>query len=450
MIGKDKILDLLNSVLKKSRADQTEAVFIGGENGLTRFANSAIHQNVSERNSRVYLRAVLGKKIGVASTNSLIPEDLEKSLANATEIAKNQKENPDFPGLPGKADFSQLNTYFERTAKFSPTERAEALKRIFDKAGASQLNTAGSFTTGDSEIAVINSNGAECYQPLTSAYLNLIVMGENSSGFADQQSRDVGQIQVDDLAEVAIKKCVESKDPKGVEPGEYQVVLEPSAVAALVEWMNYIGFGCKAFQEGTSFMSNRIGQKIMGENVTMYDDGTDGSAIAFPFDFEGVPKQKVALVEKGVAKGVVYDSISANKEQKKSTGHALTPDNAAEGGLALNLFIEGGDSSLEKMIESVKKGILVTRFHYINGFLDTTNALLTGMTRDGTFWVEDGKIKHGIKNLRFTESMLKAFSNVQEISRDTKIVASWWEDVGCIVAPAMLIDKFKFTGKTEF
>jgi predicted Zn-dependent protease len=450
MIGKDRILDLLNSVLKKSEADQTEAVFIGGENGLTRFANSAIHQNVSERNSRVYLRAVLGKKIGVASTNSLIPQDLEKAVRDAAEIAKNQKENPDFPGLPGKADFTPVDTYFEKTAQFSPTQRAEALKRIFDKANASKLTAAGSFTTGDSEVAVINSSGVECYQPLTSAYLNLIVMGDNSSGFADQQSRDVGQIEVEHLAEVAIKKCMESKDPKGVEPGEYQVVLEPSAVAALVELMNYIGFGCKAFQEGTSFMSNRIGQKIMGETVTMYDDGTDGSAIAFPFDFEGAPRQKVSLVEKGVARGVVYDSISANKEKKKSTGHALTPDNAAEGGLALNLFIQGGDSSLEKMIESVKKGILVTRFHYINGFLDTTNALLTGMTRDGTFWVEDGKIQHGIKNLRFTESMLKAFSNVQQISKDTKIVASWWEDVGCIVAPAMLIDKFKFTGKTEF
>jgi PmbA protein len=145
--------------------------------------------------------------------------------------------------------------------------------------------------------------------------------------------------------------------------------------------------------------------------------------LAFPFDFEGVPKQKVMLIERGVAKGVVYDSISAYKEGKKSTGHALTPDNT-EGTFALNLFIKGGDSSVDKMIESVKKGILVTRFHYINGLLDTTNALLTGMTRDGTFWVEDGKIKHGIKNLRFTESMLKAFSNIQKISQERKIVTS--------------------------
>ncbi len=449
MIGKDNILTLLDSVLKKSEADQTEAVYIGGESGLTRFANSAIHQNVSERNSRVYFRAVLGKRIGVASTNSFIKEDLEKALFDATDIARNQKENPNFPGLPTKQEFTKLDTYFEKTAHFSPTQRAEAVKKIFDKAKVSHLTAAGSFSTGDSKIAVVNTKGVACYQPLTSAHLNLIVMGDNSSGYSDQLSRDVDEIGVDNLTETAVAKCMESKDPKDLDPGEYQVILEPSAVAALVEWTNYIGFGSKTFQEGTSFLSNRIGQKIMGENVTMYDDGTDESGIAFPFDFEGVPKQKVMLIDKGIANGVVYNSISAHKEGKKSTGHALTPDNA-EATFALNLFIQGGNSSLDKMIESVKRGILVTRFHYINGLLDTINAVLTGMTRDGTFWIEDGKIKHGIKNLRFTESMLKAFSNVSQISRERKIVASWWEDVGCIVAPAMLIDNFKFTGKTEF
>ncbi|NIM97598.1 MAG: TldD/PmbA family protein [candidate division Zixibacteria bacterium] len=449
MIGKDNILSLLSSVLAKSEADETEAVYIGGESGLTRFANSTIHQNVSERNSRVYFRTALGKKIGVASTNSFVKEDLEKGLKDASEIAGNQKENPHFPGLPPKQDAPSVNTYFEKTVQFSPAQRAEAVKKIFDRARALRLSCAGSFSTGDSEIAVVNSNGVACYQPLTAAYLNLIVMGDNSSGFSDQFTRDANQIDVDSLADVAIKKCVDSKDPEEVEPGDYQVILEPSAVAALVEWMNYIGFGCKAFQEGTSFMSNRIGKKIMGDNVTMYDNGLDESGIAFPFDFEGVPKQRVSLIEKGVARGVVYDSISAQKEGKKSTGHAFTPG-SAEGGLALNLFIQGGDSSLNKMIESMERGILITRFHYINGFLDTTNALLTGMTRDGTFSVEDGKVKHGIKNLRFTESMLKAFSNVLQISKERKIVASWWEDVGCILAPAMLMDKFKFTGKTEF
>ncbi len=449
MIGKEKILDTLDSVLKKSEADQTEAVYIGGESGLTRFANSIIHQNVFEVNSKVYFRVALGKKIGVAATNSFTKADLQKALSNATEIAKNQKENPNFPGLPSKEEVLSLNTYFEKTARFTPILRAQEIKKIFDQAKVHNLTAAGSFSTGESEIAVANTNEVVCYQPLTSTFINIVVTGDNSSGYADYLSRDVHDVKVEHLAKIAIQKCLDSKDPKDLEPGEYDVVLEPTSVAALLEWMNYIGFGSKSFQEGTSFLSNRMGQKIMGENVTIYDDGSDESAIAFPFDFEGVPKQKVALIEGGVAKGVVYDSISAHKDKVKSTGHALTPDNA-EGALALNLFIEAGDSSLDKMIESVERGLLVTRFHYINGLLDTTNALFTGMTRDGTFLIENGKVKHGVKNLRFTESMLKAFSNVAQISRDKKIVNSWWGDIGCVVAPAMLIKNFKFTGKTEF
>jgi PmbA protein len=449
MIGKEKILGTLNSVIKNSEADQTEAVYIGGESGLTRFANSVIHQNVFEVNSKVYFRAALGKKIGVAATNSFAKADLEKALSNAIEIAKNQKENPDFPGLPSKKDALSLNTYFDKTARFTPIQRAQEIKKIFDRAKSHNLTAAGSFSTGETEIGVANANGVACYQPLTSTFINLVVTGDNSSGYAESLSRDVDDIDVEQLAQIAIQKCLDSKNPKDIEPGEYDVVLEPTAVAALLEWMNYIGFGSKPFQEGTSFLSNRIGQKIMGENITIYDDGNDQSAIAFPFDFEGVPKQKVTIIEKGVAKGVVYDSITAHKDKVKSTGHALTPDNT-EGALALNVFVKAGDSSVDKMIGSVERGLLVTRFHYINGLLDTTNAVLTGMTRDGTFLIEKGKIKHGVKNLRFTESMLKAFSNAEQISKERKIVNSWWGDVGCVVAPAMLLKNFKFTGKTEF
>jgi predicted Zn-dependent protease len=449
MIGKEKILDTLNSVLKKKETDQTEAVYIGGESGLTRFANSTIHQNVFEVNSKVYFRACLGQKIGVASTNSFTKADLKKALSNAIEIAKNQKENLDFPGLPSKERVLNPNTYFEKTAKFTPLQRAQEIKKIFDRAKTHNFTVAGSFSTGETEISVVNTKGVACYQPLTSSYINIVVMGDNSSGYADCLVRDVDELDVEHLAQIAIQKCIDSKDPRGLEPGEYDVVLEPSAVAALLEWMNYIGFGSKPFQEGTSFLSNRVGQKIMGENITIYDDGNDESAIAFPFDFEGVPKQKVTLIERGVAKGVVYDSISAHRDKVKSTGHALTPD-SADGALALNLFIQGGDSSPDRMIESVERGLLITRFHYINGLLDTTKALLTGMTRDGTFWIENGKVKHGVKNLRFTESMLKAFSNVAQISKERKTINSWWGDIGCVVAPAMQVKNFKFTGKTEF
>jgi predicted Zn-dependent protease len=449
MIGKEKIFQTLNSIIKKSEADQTEALFFGNESGLTRYANSTIHQNVSETNSKIYFRAIIDKKIGVASTNSFKRDDLKTALNNAMEIAKNQRENPFFTSLSEKSKFAKIKTHFKKTASFTPAQRAFEIKKVFDLAAKLNLTVAGSFSTSESEVAVVNSLGVNCYQPLTASAINMVIMSENSSGYADALYRDVSQIDVEKLAEIAIQKCLDSKNPKTLDPGEYDVVLEPTAVANLLEWMNYIGFGSKAFQEKTSFLADKIGEKIMGENITIYDDGNDESAVAFPFDFEGVPKKKVFLIQNGIAKGVVYDTMAANKDKVKSTGHALTPD-SSEGALCLNLFLKAGNSSLKKMIESVEKGLLITRFHYINGLLDTRNALMTGMTRDGTFWIENGKIKHGVKNLRFTESMLKAFSNVLQISRDRKIVNSWWEDLGCIVAPAMLIKDFKFTGKTEF
>jgi predicted Zn-dependent protease len=449
MRGKEKILSTLNSIIKKSEADQTESVYIGSESGLTRYANSFIHQNVFEANTRIYFRVALGKKLGVAVTNSFVKEDLLKTLKNAIEIAKNQKDNPYFESLPKKQKTLKPKTYFKKTAEFSPKQRAQEVKKVFEKAAKHNLTVAGSYSTGESELAVINSLGVSTYQPTSSAAINMIVMSDNSSGYSDDLNRDVTKIEVESLADVAIQKCLDSKNPQSLEPGEYDVILEPVAVGNLVEWMNFIGFNSKSFQEETSFLSGRIGQKIMNEKITLYDDGNDEKGIAFPFDFEGVPKKKVFFVKNGVAQGVVYDSITANREKKKTTGHALPPD-SPDRAMALNIFIKAGDSSVKKMIESTSKGLLITRFHYINGLLDTTNALMTGMTRDGTFLVENGKVKGGVKNLRFTETMLKAFSNVSQISKERKLINSWWADIGCIVAPAMLIKNFKFTGKTEF
>lgn len=449
MTGQAKLFGLLEPLLKKSEAEQTEIVVIKTSSGVTRYANSFIHQNMFENNCRVYFRVALGKKLGVASTNSLEKESLKSVLESAIEIASNQKENPDFDSFSEKQKYTRVKTYFKSTANYTPRQRAQEVKKAFDKASRHNLTVAGSFSTGEAEIAVLNSLGVRCYQPLTSASINLIAMSDDSSGYADGLSRRIDEIDVSSLAEVAIQKCLDSRHPKLSEPGEYDVILEPSAVAALLEWMNYIGFGSKSYQEGTSFLSGRIGQKIMGDYITLYDDGKDESGVAFPFDFEGVPKKKVVFVDKGLAKGVVYDSLTANRDKVRSTGHALTPD-SAEGALSLNLFMKGGGSSLPRMVASLERGILVTRFHYINGFLDTKQALMTGMTRDGTFWIENGKVKHGIKNLRFTESMLRAFSNVAQLSRQRKLVNAWWGDVGCISAPAVLIKNFKFTGKTEF
>ncbi|HDS01048.1 MAG TPA: TldD/PmbA family protein, partial [candidate division Zixibacteria bacterium] len=224
----------------------------------------------------------------------------------------------------------------------------------------------------------------------------------------------------------------------------------PAAVANLLEWMNFIAFGSKAFQEETSCLAGRIGEQIMGSNISIFDDALNPAGVPFPFDLEGVAKKGVEFVADGVARGVVYDTISGNKENKQSTGHALMPSESGEGAMPLNVFIKPGDSSLEQMISNVEKGILVTRFHYINGFLDTRKALMTGMTRDGTFLINNGKLSNGIKNLRFTDSMLDVFSNVAEISSESVSIPGWWDAMGCNHVPAMRVSEFNFSGKTDF
>lgn len=450
MTGKDKIFTTLEKIMANSKADQTEAVFVGSSTGLTRFANSYIHQNVAETSTKVYFRVAIGKKLGVASTTSFSLTDLRRCLRAATDIAKRQIDNPNFEKFPGPQQYPDLETYFEKTARFSPKQRASKLKRIFAKTIRNNLDAAGAFSTGEGELAVLNSNGLRCYQPFTSASGNIIIMGDNSSGYVNFVSRNVEDLDFVALSNKALQKCKKSKNPIELAPDKYEVILEPTAVANLLEWLNFIAFGSKAFQEETSFLSGRIGEKLVGNNISIYDDALDAAGVPFPFDMEGMPKQQIDFIGDGVAKGVVYDSISGRKEGKQSTGHAIMPDEAGEGAMPLNVFVKPGGSNLEEMISHVEKGILITRFHYINGYLDTRRALMTGMTRDGTFLIKNGKLSKGIKNLRFTDSMIDVFSNVKEISGESVSIPGWWDALGCNHVPAMRISEFNFSGKTDF
>jgi len=449
MIGQKKLFAKLEKLLAKSGAEQTEIVYIGNDSGLTRYANSYIHQNVAEKNSRVFFRTALGKKVGVASTNSLVTADLQKTLEDSTEIARQQPENPDFPGLAKPAKYKEIDTFDSATAAFTPAARAKEVRKVIKKAGAKGFTVAGSFNTGSAEIAVLNSHGVRAYQPATSAGINMIVMSDDSSGYAAATARNAGAIDVASLADIAVEKCDRSQNPIQLEPGEYEVILEPAAVAEMMEWLNYVSFGSKPFEQGTSFLSGRIGKKLTSDKISIFDNALDTKSMAFPFDMEGVPKKKVYYLQKGIAKGVVYDRAAAKKLGKKSTGHGVTPDETSEGAFGANIFMAGGKVPRTKMISNVKRGILVTRFHYINGLIDTRNAVLTGMTRDGTFLVEDGEIKSGIKNLRFTDSITRAFKSTIALSKETERVESWWSAVGCMTVPAIHLGSFKFSGKTE-
>ena len=450
MMTKDKLTSLLRESLGSSPADETELVGYVNSTSLTRFAKSTIHQNVREDDTNVFARVAVGKKIGVTSTNRLTPDGIAAAVERATAMAKESPEQTDFPGFPKAPAAPEVSAFSAATANMSPEERADAVGSAVEVAKAGGVTLSGAYRVGQLAMAVVNTSGTEQHYDATDAYVSVFAMDDDGiSGSAADYAVDVGDIDARALTGIAVEKCRAAVNPIAVDAGSYDVILEPRATGEIMEWLNFTAFGAKAVQEGMSFMADRIGDKVMGDKVTIYDDGTDPEGVPIPFDFEGVPKRRVTMIENGIAKGPVYDTVTAAKDGTESTGHAGMAVFRGGPGCS-NMFIGGGDAEFEDLLAAVKRGLLVTRFHYINGLLDTKKALFTGMTRDGTFLVEDGKITKAVKNLRFNESMLRAYSNVEAVTAKRGVAGRNWGGIGSITAPSVLIRDFKFTGTTEF
>ena len=454
MVGDIDFTDLTDKVLKSAKADEVEIVVISKDTALTRYANSRIHQNIGQQDSDISIRAVFGQKVGSASTNSLDENSVKECLKRAETIAKHQKEDPQFQGLPEhKEGRKTQNNYFKETVNYSPDQRAEKVKQIIDFAEEKGVDRVyGAFKTEEIDLFVANSNGIEKKNKLSNANLTTTAIADwdNDQGFGwgEMCRANVNDIDHMKVAERAVEKGLNNMEPKSIEPGEFNVVLEPLAVKSMLMYLGFMGLSARAVQEERSFMNGKFGEQIMNEDVTIYDDALDKDMIGFPFDYEGVPKKHIDIINDGVANEVVYDSYTAGKEDdKESTGHALPMPNP-NSPLPLNLMMESGNSSVEEMIENTEKGILVTRFNYCRT-VHPVKSILTGLTRDGTWMIEDGEVKHPVKNLRFTQNLLDAFTDVEEIS-DRRELYSLGYFPGYIVAPAMKIPEFNFTGTTEF
>ena len=447
MVQRESAVRLLRKLVQESPADQTEAILLTEDSSLTRFAGSAVHQHVAERNQTVVLRVVFGKKIAVVTTNLFQPSSVRRSLQKAISLAEVQQPNDEFISLPGPRSIPEIETFSKDIRRLTPHQKVKMIKSLLTRAKEKGCKVSGAFSNGEVVLAVVNSLGVEAYQKFSDLFIHLIVENERSSSYASFVARSPDQLDVDSLAQEALQRTCK-EEPIQIEPGEYEVILEPYAVNELLSFLGYLGFHALAVQEGRSFFSNRFGEKMVDEKVTIYDDGLDPGGLQVPFDFEGVPKKKVTFFEKGVAKEVTYDSFTAGREKKDSTGHGLIAPNTA-GPIPINLFMKGGESPLEEMIRSVRRGIYVTRFHYTN-VVEPMKAVITGMTRDGTFLIEGGEMTRPVKNLRFTESILKALSRVSAISKDRKICSEGTvysrRFVTGTVVPAIKIDGFYFSG----
>jgi PmbA protein len=454
VLGEKRIKEIADSILAQSTADQTEVVILSGDSYLTRFANSTIHQNVAETDTEVRIRVVLGApgaqgaQVGVATTNDLNPEALTRSLEGALEIARFQPQNPDFKSLPEPQPLPEVVAFSESTAACTPEQRAQGVGTICMLAREQGVVASGALTTALLEVAVANSLGVWAYHPTTSADINTVIMSDTSAGYASGLALDFSALDLEALGREALEKCLNSQDPRNLEPGEYTVILEPYAVQDFVQMMSYTGFSAVALQEGRSFMVGRMGKQIVDPRISIWDDGLSPAGIPWPFDFEGVPKRRVDLIQAGVACGVVYDSYRAGKEEgQTSTGHALPAPNSF-GPMPLNVFFGTGDSTLAEMLRNTERGIYITRFHYTRP-VEPKQVVITGMTRDGTFLIKNGEVAYPVKNLRFTQSYLEALNHVVGIGAQPRLLGGLG-GLGRSSVPALKLAKFRFTGATEF
>ena len=443
----EQLHDLAQRVIKLSSAEAVEVGLVGHTTFLTRFANSQIHQNVAEQDLRVTVRVAFGHKVGTSGTNDLSAEGLAATVRDAEALAKLQPENPEFPGFAPPQAYQPVDAAVARTLAFSPADRARVVQHVCHDAIRENLNASGAFSTGLTQLAIANSLGLWAYHAYTLADFNAVVMSDDSSGFSAASHIDAGQIDGEALAEEAIDKALRSRKPQELEPGTYTVILEEYAVNEMLGYLAS-GFSGEEVRQGRSFLSGRHGEKVAHKDISLWDDGHDMSGVPMPFDGEGTPKQRVMLMERGRLGEAVYDRHTAQLEGRASTGHYRAPGPFWGAGVApQNLFMSPGVHTKDEMLESTERGIWVTRFHYVNR-LDPRRAVLTGMTRDGTFWIEDGKIVRPLKNMRFTQGVLDALGDVAMIGMETKLEGSPFG--GGVHAPALKINNFRFSGKTTF
>lgn len=446
MIGKTRVLAELSALARRARADAASLCLQGQTRQVFRFAYGGIHQDLTQETLEVTIKVVRDGRIGIATTGTLERQSLLRCLRTAEAIAAHAPKQM-APPLPTKHQITATKDARRATVHVDPTERVDSLQHLFRICQGVGATLAGSLIASADELAVVNTAGVACYSASTIAGAKLVTMHQTRSGYASGVHQDVAQLDLEALLARSLKQSLHAHDPVDAPLGTYEVILEPEAVADLLVWLAYTAFGAKQFEEGSSCLAGRIGETLMAPEITIVDDAQHADGLRMPFDFEGVPKERVVLIDRGRAAGVVYDTTYGARLGRRSTGHALMPDDT-EGPLPLHLTVAAGRSSLADMLRSCRRGLLIPRFHYVNGLLNPREALVTGLTREGTVLIEHGALTSPIRRLRFTQSLLEAFRTVKAVSTERRLVADPSEGMGCTLAPWIHVGAFAFTGRS--
>ena len=450
---KDRLYEIGESVLRVSNADSTVVLVHGERSRLVRFANSVIHQNTEVRNIEVTIHVRFGNRAATVSTNAINdPKDIVGMVRKAEEMARLSPENPELPEVApeGKVETSD-DPFDELTAEAEPSELIAIAKRLIEET-PKPFDAFGTISGGASETVLMTSEGFVGYRGVTAAHLKYNPIYDLTFGYLVQQSAHTFR----DLdPEAALKRASERAplvlDPVEAQPGKWTVILEPLAVAELLGFLNWIGLSARSVQEGRSPLAGKLGEKVFSENFTLYEDPINPRGYVLPFDMEGRRRGLITVVENGVLKDFAYDTVTARKEGKETNACAL--HFAQSFPMFANLHVAEGDTEYEELIASTERGLLVTRFWYSN-VVDPRSLTITGMTRDGLFLIEDGKIVKSMKNMRFNVSLLDVFSNVLGVSQESVLLGdtTWYGSfsVHGEILPTLKVEDFNFASATKF
>jgi len=460
MLTREEAADVFSRICRFSSADEVEVLFTGSRFALTRFANNAIHQNVEEENSIVSIRTNFAGRTARSTANQFDDASLRRAVVASESLARVQAPDPDLLPVPTQDEANAAGAgatrFFEETAAITPADRAEVVKSIVSVAGKHKLTTAGIYSTSESCEAFFNSRGLSNWHRQTLAEASITMLGDDSSGWQKLNSPDARNLDPRRLAETAAQKAMESAHPGEIAPGKYTVILEPSAVLDIVGFM-FWDYSGVAILDQRSFLNDRIGTQLFGANINIWDDAGHPLQAGSPFDGEGMRRRRVQLVENGVVKRVVYARATAQKMRNsqsaakvgpvEATGHGfLLPNEMGE--MPMNIVFGTPEKAqrVEEMIASTERGVLVTRLWYIRE-VDPYEKIVTGMTRDGTFLVENGRIRGGLRNFRFNQSLISMLSSVVGMGDPIRACG---EESFDMVVPAMKVREFNFTEATKF
>jgi len=444
ILSKEEAQVILKKVIGYSTADECMVSLRGSEAGNIRYARNAVSTAGESSTMELAVSSVFGKKVGTASINEFDDESLKKVVQRAEELAKLAPENPEYMPVLGPQTYGESPTYVESTAAIDPLKRAEMVGQSLAVSKAANLEAAGFLNNSKGFRSIMNSKGLFAYNKNTNVSFSVTIRNREGtgSGYVSNSFNDVNKLNTGALSKIAAEKAQKSAGARAIEPGKYTVILEPLAVSDMVEWISR-GFDARSAEEGRSYMSKkgggtRLGEQLFDEKISIYTDPTHPELPTATWNMEGLPLKKTTWVENGVVKNLEYSRYWA--AQKGVEPLPLGSGGGRGFGGGGGIIIPGGTASLEEMISTTDRGILVTRFWYIRS-VDPQTLLLTGLTRDGTFYIENGQIQFPIKNFRFNESPVIMLNNVEELGKTVRS--------GSILVPPMKIRDFTFTSLSD-